>query len=154
MLGHRLRFRKVVSSQLSAIAKDDFALALRYSAPAFRMSNSPDTFRQMVRTGYAGLLKYKALRFAGAKRSTDIAMMPVFVKSESGNEVGYLYILRRDTSKSALKPKNGEKPTRQSPKSSADMSTWYIEGVSPLGGGGYPGAGRPESGRITDVREI
>ncbi len=45
---------KIVAEQLAAIARDDFADAIRYSSPQFRQTYTPDTFRQMVETATLG----------------------------------------------------------------------------------------------------
>lgn len=149
--------QKVVSGQLSAFAQDDFAQALRYSAPWFRQSHTPDTFREMVKTGYAGLLAYKTLRFDRARLMPDAALMPVFLKSEKGGEAGYMYVLRREATPGTglIDPKKAEAgtPKPAAPKAGANEAAWYIEGVSPLTTGGYP-LTRPGSGSITDIREI
>ncbi len=142
--------QKVVGGQLAAIRKDDFAAAIRYSTPQFRQSFTPESFRQMLKSGYAGLLSYKSLRFEPARLSAGVAMMPVFLKSESGGETGYLYILRSgsDAAGTPVKPKKGEKL--------ASSANWYVETVSAIGGrylGGEDGPG-PGPGPVTNIREI
>lgn len=137
--------QRVVGGQLAAFRKDDFVQALRYSAPQFRQSFTPAAFRQMVKGSYAGLLTYKTLRFVPARVSAGVAMMPVFLKSEGGGEVGYLYILRSNAVGTTARPKKGDKSTKTAPKA----VNWYIEGVSTLGGGAGPG-----SDPVTDIREI
>jgi hypothetical protein len=128
--------QKVVTGQLTAFVKDDFAQALTYSAPQFQQMYTPDSFRQMVQTGFADLLTYKTLRFEQAQGSADIATMPVYLKAQGGSEIGYLYILHKI-------PMLGEETFR-----------WCIEGVAPLRRGGVPGPGGPQSGRITNIREM
>ncbi|MES2464877.1 MAG: DUF4864 domain-containing protein [Armatimonadota bacterium] len=134
--------QKVVSSQLSAFRKDDFARALLYSGPEFRRTYTPAAFKQMVQVGYPRLLNHKGVRFVTAKRAGAMAVMPVFVKSQDGSETSYLYILRRDAAVPLAAKKS--KPT----KPSADV--WFIEGVSQTRGPGD----NPAPGSITDIREV
>ncbi|MBC8104295.1 MAG: DUF4864 domain-containing protein, partial [Cytophagales bacterium] len=153
--------QKVVQGQLAAFAKDDFAAALRYSAPDFRRTWSPESFRQMVLAGYAGLMNSRGANFSPARCNGDIAMMPVRIKQAGGAENGFLYILHREIT-SAAKPAPdektapGEKPSQVPGKTAAKPVApsvgWYIEGVSPLGDAGVSGGAAP--GRMLDVREI
>ena len=129
--------KQVVSGQIEAFSRNDFASALSYSAPEFQKAFSPEAFQNMVETGYSGLLHSKVSHFETARCSTDEAMMPVFVKAMNGFERGYLYILRR---------------TPQ--KSNTNTSGWYIEGVSPIAPNGFPGASQPDSRHMTDVRDL
>ncbi len=63
--------QNVIRAQEQALARDDFAAAYSYAAPALqRMFGDPDTFMNMVRNGYAPVYRHKSLEF-GDSRTTD-----------------------------------------------------------------------------------
>jgi hypothetical protein len=147
--------QKVVSGQLTAFARDDFSRAMAYSSPEFRKMYTPDSFRQMVKTVYAGLITDNAPRFAPARCYGQTATIPVLLSGEDGSEVIYTYILRRSSMPVPSNPASAGSSTDKSPKSlTRDGVVWYIEGVSPPGMAGYSQTDAPNSARITDIREL
>jgi hypothetical protein len=58
---------KVVSGQLTALQKRDFAAALTFAMPDFRSEWTPERFGQMIADGYASLLTSKKWKFGTAE---------------------------------------------------------------------------------------
>ena len=60
--------RKIITSQIEAMARDDAAAAYGFAAPEIRMLYpSPDHFMAMVKKGYAAVVRPSAYDFAEAE---------------------------------------------------------------------------------------
>lgn len=147
--------QKVVTGQLAAFARNDFATALHFAAPQMRQSWSPESFRQMVQSGFAPLLSYRRASFAPARMAGDTVIMPVVITDANGSNTGFLYMFHQARPNDFPLPDTAAKNTRR--------GEWYIDGVSPLpmsdgdgpAGLPYPGYGDGGSPNVpaTDAQE-
>lgn len=97
----------VVGRQLTAIQKRDFAGALKFSAPSFRASWSPERFGAMLAEGYGIMLSSTGWTMERAKTSGMDAQIHVRVRGQNGQEALHMFI---------LSPHDGK---------------WYIGGCTP-----------------------
>jgi hypothetical protein len=115
----------VVDGQLTAIQKRDFAGALKFSAPDFRASWSPERFGAMLADGYGLMLSTTGWTMERAKTSGMDAQINVRVRGQNGQEALHMFILSQHDDK------------------------WYVSGCTPSL---IPIATHPERPMTTGIR--
>lgn len=88
----------VVRGQLQAIREQDFKKALTYAVSSISGSTRPDSFGDMIRTRYSGMLSAEKVFIRPAKLQTlqgaaPQALVETEIKTQAGGTVRYGYIL-------------------------------------------------------------
>lgn len=86
----------VISSQIEAIGRDDADAAYSYAAPAIQgLFTRPDIFMNMVRQGYAPLVRPKRVEFGKSAVSDGKIMQHVHIVDGDGVAWEALYTLEQ-----------------------------------------------------------
>jgi len=105
--------RGVISDQLAAFQNNDLATAFGFASPAIKgIFGDPETFGQMVRTGYPMIWRPAAVRFGGLGPVGGRMIQTVFftdregrlfeaayemIETEEGWQINGVYIRKADT---------------------------------------------------------
>jgi len=94
----RAAITNVIERQMAAFAKDDAATAFSFASPAIQHQfGSPDTFMQMVESGYRAVYRPRSVSFREARRAADRVIQEVDVIGPDGNGVRAFYIMERES---------------------------------------------------------
>ena len=89
----------VISSQLDAFLKDDFATAFTFASPNIRsLFGSPDRFGMMVRQGYPMVWRPADVQYVGVEDGPGFKMQKVLITDQNGARhlLGYAMIQTPD----------------------------------------------------------
>lgn len=88
----RAAIRSVVESQMAAFRRDDGVAAFSYAAPDIQAKfGTPETFMDMVRTGYAAVYRPRDVEFLEALVDNGRIVQPVRMIGPDGEAVIALY---------------------------------------------------------------
>ena len=86
----------VISDQLSAFLHDDGAAAFSYASPTIQTYfHDPDTFMQMVRTGYQPVYRARGVEFRDLGMVENRLIQQVYMTGSDGIPVLALYEMQR-----------------------------------------------------------
>ncbi len=88
--------RTVITTQLEAFRRDDYAGAYRFSHTAFQDQMTVQTFERMVRLGFPAIAHSTAAHFGLAFDNGDDAVINVRIFSANAEPIDYRYVLRRE----------------------------------------------------------
>ena len=78
---------------------EGIALVWRFAAPSNKAITGPlPRFSQMIKRGFPNMLNHVASDYGPIRIEEDLAAQPVWLLTPSGDEVGYLFQLRKQTS--------------------------------------------------------
>lgn len=88
--------RQVIESQLAAFQRDDGAEAFSFAAPGIqRRFRDPDTFMQMVRSGYAPVYRPREVEFRNLRSRGETLQQEVLFVGPEGEPVLALYTMQQ-----------------------------------------------------------
>ena len=87
---------RVISSQLAAFRKGDYAGAYDFAATGLKTRLSPAAFERMVRDGYPVITHSSAANFGLILDNGDHAVVTVGVRDATGRMSHYQYLLMRE----------------------------------------------------------
>ena len=89
-----LAIRQVIESQLAAFQRDDGEAAFSFASPGIQTRfHDPDTFMEMVRTGYLPVYRPKAVEFRDLVTHEGVLVQEVMVVGPDGQPVMALYFM-------------------------------------------------------------
>ncbi len=92
----REKIQRVITLQLRAFERDEAAIAFSYAtADTRKYFGSPRQFMEMVRGGYAPLIKHSSREFLEAAMVDGLAIQPVKFLTADGDVVIALYTMER-----------------------------------------------------------
>jgi Domain of unknown function (DUF4864) len=92
----RERIQRVITLQLRAFERNDEAIAFSYAtADTRKVFGTPRQFMDMVRSGYAPLLKHSSREFLEAANVNGLTIQPVKFLTTDGDIVVALYTMER-----------------------------------------------------------
>jgi hypothetical protein len=92
----REKIQRVITLQLRAFERNDEAIAFSYAtADTRKVFGTPRQFMEMVRSGYAPLLKHSSREFLEAAMVNGVAIQPVKFFTTDGDIVVALYTMER-----------------------------------------------------------
>ena len=75
----------VISAQIEAFLKDDFATAFTFASPAIKgIFGTPERFGQMVRDGYPMVWRPSEVEFLGVERIGEAMWQTVLIRDAGG----------------------------------------------------------------------
>jgi len=75
---------------------DGIATVWRFAAPSNKAMTGPlDRFTRMIKGGFSDMLNHVDSNFGPVEINDDLASQPVWLLTPQGDEVGYLFQLRR-----------------------------------------------------------
>jgi hypothetical protein len=88
--------RTVIESQIAAFRRDDGASAFAYASPSIkRMFGTPETFMEMVRTGYPQVYRPSSVSFGELVRTEGTLLQLVDIVGPDGLPVIAVYEMER-----------------------------------------------------------
>lgn len=92
----REKIQRVITLQLRAFERNDEAIAFSYAtADTRKVFGTPRQFMEMVRAGYAPLLKHNSREFLEAANVNGLTIQPVKFLTTDGDIVVALYTMER-----------------------------------------------------------
>lgn len=92
----REKIQRVITLQLRAFERNDEAVAFSYAtADTRKVFGTPRQFMEMVRSGYAPLLKHSSREFLEAANVNGLTIQPVKFLTSDGDIVVALYTMER-----------------------------------------------------------
>lgn len=88
--------RSVIQQQLEAFQQDDAEGAFAFASPAIQAQfGTPETFMQMVKTGYVPVYRPRAVIFAALTTVEDMPAQTVMLMSENEELVQAVYLMQQ-----------------------------------------------------------
>jgi hypothetical protein len=92
----RAAIQAVISDQLNAFWRDDGAAAFGYASPTIQqIFHDPDTFMEMVRTGYRSVYRARGVEFRDLGEVDNRLVQQVYMTGPDGIPVLALYEMQR-----------------------------------------------------------
>ncbi len=92
----REKIQRIITLQLRAFERNDEAIAFSYAtADTRKYFGSPRQFMEMVRSGYAPLLKHSTREFLEAANVNGLVIQPVKLLTTDGDIVVAVYTMER-----------------------------------------------------------
>jgi len=92
----REKIQRIITLQLRAFERNDEAIAFSYAtADTRKVFGTPRQFMEMVRSGYAPLLKHSSREFLEAANVNGLTIQPVKFFTTDGDIVVALYTMER-----------------------------------------------------------
>ena len=82
-------------SQMKAIRAGDYASALMLSVPEYRRTQTPESFKRMIFSGYAPLASNAKPSFKTARANGTTALLPTTLESVDGTKISYIFVLQK-----------------------------------------------------------